>query len=342
MAGSSLAVTEIADFVASAEQAAERVGSTRLQLAPAGVGIGVTLVGERVTRALAGGLYSTPGATEAGDAVQLYAFDTAESGVRLPPPPWPPEAFGPPRREIEGFTEGPRLAHFDNDTATLSYFDERAAAGVQWFRDAEQMAVGEGGGPLRDLLRWALADRDVNLAHLACVGGLLLGGAGGSGKSTTSLICARAGFDFTSDDFCAVDLRGAPRASAVFAYAKATTEARDLVPEIAELGPSGGLDWRDKLRIDMSARIVPEQEVTAIVLPKVAARTGRPREIKPLAALKALSNGSFNFVHGGVQRSLTQLRELVGLLPAYELEVGPDIDAIPEALAGLPGERITR
>jgi hypothetical protein len=328
----------IDDFIAAAGLAASKLPARVIELAPAGIRVRVNLIGERVGEALAGGLLAAePGAAGPGaaPAIELDVFDSAESGVRPPKPPWPAATFDSQRHEIAGYTEPPELALFDIDHGTLSYFDARAGRGVQWFRDARSMSSGEGGSPLRNLLRWSLAAHDVYLLHLAAAGGVLFGGIGGAGKSTSSLTCALAGLPFTSDDFSAVTLGARPEAHAVYAYVKATQATLGLLPELAEFGPLAGLDWRGKQRIDMTAKITPSQEVFAIVLPELAERTGELVELSQAEAMRRVTSGSLAVMQCDVQRSLTALRELVELLPAFKLPVGPDVEAIPAALAPL-------
>jgi hypothetical protein len=330
-------------FLTAAESAATAAPVHPVELAPAGLPVRVTLIGDRVAEALAGGLFRTDSATATATAaeVELFVFDTAESGVRPPRPPWSPETFDSQRHEIADFTEPPELALFDIDHGTLSYYDARASRGVQWFRDARAMSSGEGGSPLRNLLRWSLATHDVHLLHLAAAGGVLFGGIGGAGKSTTSLNCALSGMPFTSDDFSAITLDPVPRAHAVYSYVKATSGTLELLPGLETLGPLAGLDWRGKQRIDLSALIEPTQEVRAIVLPEVADRTGELIPITQAEAMRRITSGSLAVMQCDVQRSLTALRQLVQALPAYSLAVGPDVEAIPEALAPLTTKEVT-
>lgn len=334
MAGSSDLLSAVDEFVDAARSAAEAVPSRSIEIAPGGVGVRITLVGQRVIDELAGGLLVDSAVERLLEPeLEYFVFDSTESGVRPPRPPWPPSAFGEQRPEIAGFAEPPRIALFDVEYSTLFFYDEDAGAGVQWIRDSRRIGPGEGGAPLRNLLRWGLAAHDLHFSHLATVGGVLLGGAGGAGKSTTSLVCALAGMPFTADDFSAFRLGAEPTSHAVFAYAKANEDTLALIPGLREFGRSAGIDWHVKHRLNLSERIVPSQKVRAIVLPKVAAKTGSPVPVRPAEALRRLTSGSLIVMQGGVQRSLTALRELVEVLPAYELEVGPDIEAIPHAVA---------
>lgn len=322
------------EFVGAAQRARAGVGGETLDLNVAALKIRVHLIGSRVSPVLGRGLLGDEPDSSAVDS-EIYAFDTAESGVAPPPPPWPASAFEGRREEIPGFIDPPRLAIYNLEHATLSFYDETASAGVQWFRDAAKMMPGEGGSPLRNLLRWAFGQHDAHMLHLAAAGGVLLGGPGGAGKSTSSLAFALAGAPFTSDDFTVVTLDGGPCAHATYSCVKVTDSTLELLPALADVGRPAGRDWRQKLRFDLSQTIVRSQAIHAIVLPELADATGRPRELAPAEALRRLTGGSLMVMTGAMGRSLGALNALLEALPVYRLEVGPDIERVPEAIASL-------
>lgn len=327
-------MTSVPDFVAAAEAARERAPGACVDVAAGDLRVRVELIGEDVIAMLKRGLLACDDVSP-DPAARIYAFESAASGVMPPKPPWPAQSFEGPRQEIPGFTDPPQLAVYDIEHATLAYYDERANAGVQWFRDGSQMAPGEGGAPLRNLLRWSMGAHGAHMLHLATAGGVLIGGPGGAGKSTTSLNCALAGLGFTSDDFSVVTLGDRPVSHAVYSCIKVTDAALELLPALANFGEAAGLDWRGKHRIDLRSRITRSQEVRAIVLPVRAERTGAPVPLAPAEALRRLTGGSMTVMTGAMQRSLAALRELLERLPAYTLEVGPDLERIPQAIAEL-------
>lgn len=331
-------MTSVADFVAAAETARERVPGVAVDVAAGDLRVRVELIGEDVIATLRRGLFACEDVS-ADPAATIFAFESAASGVMPPKPPWPAQSFKGPRQEIPGFTDPPQLAVYDLEHSTLAFYDEDEGAGVQWFRDGTQMAPGEGGAPLRNLLRWSMGAHGAHMLHLATAGGVLIGGPGGAGKSTTSLNCAMAGLDFTSDDFSVVTLGERPTAHAVYACIKVTDAALELLPEIADFGEPAGRDWRGKHRFDLRSRITRSQEVRAIVLPELAAQTGVPKPLAPGEALRRLTGGSMMVMTGAMGRSLGVLRELLERLPAYTLDVGPDLERIPEVIAELGAAR---
>lgn len=324
-------MSSVAEFVRAAQDAASRSHSASITV-DAGAAVRVELCGAAVVSALAAGLLPAAGETPQPVA-ELFCFESAESGVDPPAPPWPVGAFSSQRQELPGFTEPPRIASYDVQHATMSYWDEESATGVQWFRDTGGMMPAEPGAPMRNLLRWSLAARGAHMLHLAAAGGVLFGGPGGAGKSTSSLACALAGAPFTSDDFSVVTFEPRPTVHAVYSCVKATDPTLELLPGLEDFGRPVGRDWRDKLRLDARERITRTQPVHAVVLPRLAARTGTPRPIAPGAALAHLTGGSLPVMICGMRRTLAAMRELLERLPVYSLDVGPDVERIPAAVA---------
>ena len=141
---------------------------------------------------------------------------------------------------------------------TVSVFDRARARGFFWTHDPASLADWEHGSPLRNLLRWALADHGVHLLHGAAIGvpgggGVLLLGVGGAGKSTTALTCLAAGFDVVADDYVLVDAE--PRAHRLYSIAKLGAGSLALVPGLAPFaGPLAGRSTRRTSRSAIATR----------------------------------------------------------------------------------------
>jgi hypothetical protein len=322
-------------------RAAVAAGPARtLTLRPAGVPVRVHLAGEELVDRLAPGMLE--GLIEAGErpAVELWAFDGAGSGRAAPRPPWGPRDYLQ-REEIAGWTQPPQLASYSNDYATLSVADTDAGLGVQWLRDATVMAPWEGGAPLRSILRWTLARHGVHLIHAAAVGtgadGVLLLGSGGAGKSTTALACLQAGMALVSDDYTLVRPGSPPTAHPAFAIAKAGPGSLELLGggDLDARAVGARVDWRGKLRLPIADVVCPSLALRAVVLPRVAERTGVAVPHDRREALRSIAVSTLLQLPGDSAATLTVLRELLATLPVYSLDVGPDVAAIPEAISVL-------
>jgi hypothetical protein len=331
------------DFVArlaDVARAAVADGPARtLTLRPAGVPVRVHLAGAELIDRLAPGMLEE---SIGGDdpAIELWAFDRAGSGRAAPPPPWTPGDYLQ-REEIAGWTRPPHLASYSTDYATLSVADTAAGLGVQWLRDASAMAPWEGGAPLRSILRWTLERHGIHLIHAAAVGngadGVLLLGSGGAGKSTTALACLQAGMALVADDYTLIRPGAPPTAHPAFAIAKAGPAALKLLGGggLDARAVGARVDWRGKLRLPIADVVCPSLALRAIVLPRVARRTGIPVPFSGREALRAIAVSTLLQLPGDSAATLTVLRELLAMLPVYSLEVGPDVAAIPEAIGAL-------
>jgi hypothetical protein len=329
-------VRELVDVARAAE--ADGPALT-LTLRPAGVPVRVHLAGEELIDRLAPGLLE--GLVEAGDgpAIELWAFDGVGTGRSAPPPPWGPRDYLQ-REEIAGWTRPPRLASYSTDYATLSVADTDAGLGIQWLRDATAMAPWEGGAPLRSILRWTLARHGVQLIHAAAVGteagGVLLLGAGGAGKSTSALACLQAGMALVSDDYTLVRPGAVPTAHPAFAIAKAGSASLALLGGGLDARAAGArLDWRGKRRLRIADVVCDALALRAVVLPRVAQRTGAAVPCDGREALRTVAVSTLLQLPGDGATTLAVLRELLATLPVYTLEVGPDVEAIPEAIGAL-------
>lgn len=312
---------------------------TTLHLAPGGVPITAHLAGRALTERLGPSLLPRPIAPSESPTAVLHAFDTAGSGVPMPAPPWRGDDYLR-RDEIRGLTAGDLLGSYDRAHATLCLYDATEATGVLWARDAERMAPWEPGSPLRSLLRWVLAAHGLHLLHAAAVGtpegrGVLLCGPGGAGKSTTALSFLAAGLPFVADDYCLVR-PDRPRAYPLYGVAKADATTLRLVEGLDGRADRAAQDWRGKWQLPVADRVAPHLDLDAVILPRVAERTGR---LRPLSARDALTRILASTLFQLPAASAVTLGALTGLLehlPVFELEVGPDVAAIPDRIdAGL-------
>jgi hypothetical protein len=176
----------------------------------------------------------------------------------------------------------------------------------------------------------------VHVLHAAAAGGVLLCGMSGAGKSTTSLVCLLAGLAFTADDHCAVRITDdGVTADAIFAFARATPPTMQLLPGLADFAADEQLDWNNKRRLYVTERIERSQPINAIVLPVRAEKTGTPRELDAHEALRRLTVGNLLLMPGATGRTLAALKDLLELLPAYELPVGSDTEVVADEIARL-------
>jgi hypothetical protein len=229
----------------------------------------------------------------------------------------------------------------------LVAWDGRAGTVSGYIGDPDVLPSWQRAEPLRAPLNWVLRGPRRALAHAAAIGrrdwgrGLLIGGPGGSGKSTTALSWLLAGGDFAGDNYVLVDLEapGGPTAAPIYANAKADAHAMSMLPELAPVAHAGDdtlhgksvLDVRD-LRGDQPAGPI---RITAIVISRVSGGAeAAVKRISGASALKGLAPSSLLQLPGEAA-GLAVLASLVRDLPCFEMELASDPDANVEALDGI-------
>jgi hypothetical protein len=202
--------------------------------------------------------------------------------------------------------------------------------------------------PLRPLLHWGLFDESSHLVHAGAVanddGGVLLGGSGGSGKSTSALACVDAGFKFVADNYVLMLAGRQPIAHSIFCTAKVRPEGIRFHARVRNLAPEVKRDSEEKYVLDLN-RHMPEQlalstPIDALLLPRLSdggSVTLRP--VSPTQALLALAPSTIYPLPSSRGTSLAPMSQLVRQVPTYVLELGGPPDQVPGAVAELLASR---
>ncbi|WP_319437478.1 glycosyltransferase [Mycobacterium sp. RTGN5] len=218
----------------------------------ADVPVGVEFASPATSSVLLGALrhLEDPGSPAVRPEVRLQVWDSASTGVRMPPPPVPRSAFTD-RGDLVGFGNGRYLVAFHWSEFSVCVLDRETGRGVYWVQDVGNLPYWTRSAPLRTLLHWILMDRGRHLVHGAVVGdekaAVLLVGRGGSGKSSTALQCLAAGMQFLGDDYVAI-AADPPRAYSLFSTAKVAPSQR--WPTGRLLMPPGPGDEKVVLALD--------------------------------------------------------------------------------------------
>ena len=228
----------------------------------------------------------------------------------------------------------------------LTLLDRAASRIVGYVAGSERLSLYELGKPLQPLLFAWLSDRQVVPVHAGLVSrngvGILLGGAGGSGKTTTSLLCARAGFDYLGDDYIALPAAedGAYRAYGLYSSTWLDPDHARRFPWLVGRLMRGGTEedkWLVVLADVEGIGLAAETKVGALALPRVTgaeettwAPASRAEALRRLAPSSILQ---LPFISPGP--ALARMAELAQAVPVYRLELGTDLDRIPRRVAEL-------
>ena len=278
-------------------------------------------------------------------ALTVSVFDSATTGARMPPPPWSQDDYRP-KGQIAGFNDERIHTQFEPGVDVVHLYDAARRAAVWWVSSPGVVPWWEPTFPLRTILHWACADTPLQPVHAGAVGragrGVLVTGKSGSGKTTTSLACLRAGFEYAGDDYVLVDT-AARRVYCLYSTAKLEADTMSRFPEMVPW-----VDNPDRLQEEKAivylqdhrpAQIVPVLAIDAVVVPTV---TGRPgSEVVPLsssAALQALAPTTTFHLPGYGREVFTKLSALVRAVPCFELRAGTHLDGVTGALDDLLGK----
>lgn len=273
----------------------------------------------------------------------ILAWDSRSTGVQMPPPPWNVDAYSV-RGEIEGLGSGRFRAAFQSDFGGLSVIDLERDLAVFWVPDARDLTSSERAAPFLRILHWWMAEKGRQVVHAAAVGNstgvVILGGAGGSGKSGTALACLNAGLRYSADDYCLLDL--GPPATAHSMYNSAKVHSKDLsrLPFLEPLVSNPRRDENEKalffLHQHLPSQLPAPVALRAILLPTVTG--GSSTRLRPATAaevVRVLSPSTISQLPHAGEPTLRAIASLARQVPAYRLDLGPDVEQIPEVIAGL-------
>jgi hypothetical protein len=283
---------------------------------------------------------------ESGNEPELTidVWDAEDSGTA--PPPLPSLAPGSPRGTTIYTADGGR--HFASRPALgqLSAYDRATSRAWFWSRNANELPFWEPAAPFRQILHWWLPDRGALLLHAASVGdaagGVLLVGAGGSGKSTCALSCLTSDLLYAGDDYVAVELGAEPRILSLFCSGKLEPDHATLLPHLPSPSFAGDGALEEKSVFYVADRF-PERmcrgfPLSAIVAPRVVGNEPRLQPRAPAQVLAALAPSTLLQLVPARQEALSAMAALLEDIPALGLDVGGPTERIPPTIAGLLGE----
>ena len=270
---------------------------------------------------------------------RLTVWDGTAAEDVPPRPPWDEAALGPLGVVASHSSDSVRCA-VDIYTDSLIVSDFAQGCSHTWYPDISALPPWAKASPFRIPLSWLCNRRRLQIVHGAAVGlggrAVLLVGDGGSGKSTTALACALAGFDYLGDDYCAVEPE-ARKVHMVYRTAKLFKGSLDLLPSMSDR-----VENRDRIDVEKGVaflepdhvKLARSAELSAILLPRVG-DPGLPI-ISPAThedAIKAVLPSTIGGLMGGTSVTPRLIMELVRSVPAFHLALRPDITAVVDAVA---------
>lgn len=253
-----------------------------------------------------------------------------------------------PRWSSRFFRERDVEAEIRNSRYRLHYFDEcdfwqiydrETSRGYQLMRHALGFPKWDPGSPLRNFVHWQLLEDSSSLIHSGTLGtggrGIILAGAGGSGKSATVLSGILRGLDSVGDDYVALRQRDHVTASKAFEIVKLDPER--LATLGVETPDDQDLNWQGKYLLTLeklAERAMPEvMHINAICLPFVSGRDHtRITAAKPRDAFLALAPSGVSQIPSARAEMFAFAASLSRKLPAFHVGLGRDPDELVDVL----------
>jgi hypothetical protein len=233
----------------------------------------------------------------------------------------------------------------EKPTPALSVLDAEAGEAWYWVEEAARIPYWEEATPMVYLFDWWLRDRGIHLLHAGAVGtevgGAILVGKSGSGKSTSTLSTLDSDLLFAGDDYVAVAVEPRPWVYGLYGSGKLMPDHVDRLPFLlptlsnpARLSEEKAVvyvaeHWPGK----MSSGFPLEAIVVARVDGSATRTTIEP--VTPLAGLAALAPSTVFQMHTRGQDSLARMRILAERIPSFVLRAGLDVSTTPPAIAAL-------
>lgn len=335
--------TSIEELAGNFERAAQatgrvdcsiQIGDARVRLCFAG-----NALAEQLSRAFAHLVQQDAGEPE----LTIHVWDAQDSGMQ--PPPLPSLAPGSPRGTTVYTAEEGRQFACRPALGQLSAYEQRSGRAWFWCHSAYQLPFWEPAAPFRQIFHWWLPDRGALLLHAAAVGepsgGVLLVGAGGSGKSTSALSCLTSDLLYAGDDYVALELGSEPRVLSLYCSGKLEPGHAALLPHLPapSFAGDGALEEKSVFYV---ADAFPERmsrgfPLRAIVAPRVEGDAPKVSGRSAMQVLAALAPSTLLQLVPARQEALSAMAALLERIPAFGLEVGGPTSLIPPAI-----ERILR
>lgn len=281
-------------------------------------------------------------------ALTICLWDNVSTHTLMPPLSWPFSDYVI-RGGIHTYTGDRIIAALYGGSRILHLLDSEQNLALYCIHDAAQFPRYQVSSPLLTILHWGLRRYGLQLVHAAAVGtpalgGVLIVGKGGSGKSTTALACLNSELSYVSDDYCLLSTNPAPSAYNLYNTAKLDADAVQHVPYLAS-----AIDQPDTLydgkHLIFLHRQYPEKIVTgfplrAILVPRITGRAEtKARPTSSAAGLWALAPNTMFQLTGFDTAAFETLAAVVKEVPCYTLDLGTDRAAIPAVIMDVLSQR---
>jgi hypothetical protein len=273
----------------------------------------------------------------------ICLWDSQSTQSPIVAPPWP-HPYYTDRGEIIHANNQRVYSLMDLHTRALNVLDKEQNIAFYWTQELADLPWWASGSPLQYIIHWWSFGRGYQLTHAAGVGlndkAVLLTGKGGSGKSTTTIACLQAGFNYFSEDYCLLQESSHPKIHSVYNSAKVTQQTLDFFPELIPYIANKNRQPAEKALI-FQQQIYPDRirqsaKLQAILVPSV--KKVNHSWLEPIAIDEVLTALTVTTMWQLIRSSVAtfnRLKAIAKVLPAYRLHLGSDFKNIPKVIGSL-------
>ena len=284
-------------------------------------------------------LAQAAGPSAASKRMRIFVAHPGMNGVP-PPPSWSGD-YRPHDVDRLLRQSGLRGSHF-HDLRFWQFLDVETGTGVQLMQEPGGYPPWETSAPLRPFLHWFYATRGMRLTHCGTLGidgsGILLAGAGGSGKSGTVIAGLLAGLQSIGDDYVLLDAGNGVTGYPVFSSLKQDPAGFERLGLAGRLAPRP-LNWQGKYAFRIGELNTGPQpssmRMKALAVPVVA--NGGKTTIEPIPrreAMLALAPSAIHQMPGERDSGFAFFSRVANSLPCYRLSLGRDPAEVAAAVRG--------
>ena len=242
------------------------------------------------------------------------------------------------------------------------YLGEQRVYGALWYdRDTSRVvgsveglrrrALDERARPFHRIFSIWLWDGGIQFVHSGLVArpdpvtsaltGVLFVGAGGSGKTTSSIACFQSGLVYLGDDFIGLEKTATGFAGhGLYGSCLVNVDHLKRFPHLDARSLKPRNDYEEKSVVYLApidaGRLASRVPIAAVVMPRVVDRPDTIfRRATKGQALLSMAPSSIMSLPMVTYGAMDRLAGLVDAVPAYWLELGRDINAIPGAVNAL-------
>jgi hypothetical protein len=271
----------------------------------------------------------------------VYTIDAQDTGIFLPKPCWDwkdVDGYG----VIKAFAEQGFYADYQFDFDTFTLIDTQQRRALQWSKSVRKLPEWERSFPFRKMLYHFTKNTNCLMLHAGAVGtaeaGVLLAGAGGSGKSSSTLACLGSDLLYAGDDFVLLDV-AENRVHSLYNVAKLDEKGINLFPRLEPY-----LFNRDKMPEQKGQvflwnhfpeQLIPSFPLQYVLLPKFSG-TADTRLIPASSAdaLRALAPSTLGLLKAD-EHYFAKIASAVRKWPSYHFQTGTELQQISASISNL-------